>query len=215
MAGMRAWASGVVAATLMLGLGTAAVASTGDEGEIHVYSGPVEVTQSLTEGEALASLTSPPVTPVPGILELSTQVTPQCVACIEHSPAVTRVVSGPVLVQRRFVRYLTSAWAYSTGYTWSSTTTVTATVSSNIGVTASSIAASIGVSASRSQSYTVAVSIYSDRTRLSKLGLYSDYNRYYVKHRPSFITGTTPPAYRYTYLYSPRVNQYLITTYYG
>jgi hypothetical protein len=213
MARIRSCASWGVAATLTLGLATSAGASTGDEGESHVYSGPAEVTQSLTEREALATLTSPPVTLVPQIRDLSRQVTPRCIACVSHSPAVTQVVSGPVLIQRRFVKYLTSAWAYSTGYTWSSTTTVTATVSADIGVSASGIAGKIGVSASRSQSYTVAVSIYSDRTRLSKLGLYSDYNRYYVRHRPSYITGTTPPAYKYAYLYSPRVDQYLITTY--
>ncbi|MGK9220453.1 MULTISPECIES: hypothetical protein [unclassified Microbacterium] len=115
-------------------------------------------------------------------------------------------------LNKRFVRYLTGAWAYSTGYSWSTSTTASSTLSADIGVSASSASGSLGVSRSVTKTYGITVNIYADRKRMSKLGLYSDYNRYYVRSGVGY-GGASPKSWKYAYLYSPRTNQYLLTTY--
>lgn len=180
--------------------------------EVSEYSGPTEVYESMTEGEALADLGEMPglAAAIPTLAPDST-ATPTCIACVGGFRRETVRVSGPVRYNQRFVRYLTGSWVYSTGYTWSQSTTVSASLTASIGVDAKGVSSSIGVSASRTQSYSISVNIYANKSRLSKLGLYSDFNRYYVKSRT--VLGGKPSAWKYAYLYSPLANQYLLATY--
>lgn len=138
---------------------------------------------------------------------------PSCVAC--GAPVKKAVkVSGPVLISKKFVRYLTGAWAKSTGYSWSTSTTVGATISSGLGVTASVASSNIGVSASVTKSYSITVNIAASSSKYSKLGLASNYNRYYVKsawhQNGKPVAGAT---WTYGYLYSPTRDQFLVVYY--
>ncbi|GLI28447.1 hypothetical protein ARHIZOSPH14_26890 [Agromyces rhizosphaerae] len=193
-------------AVMVMGTGTAAWAAEDDTFE---YSGPTVVTEELTEAEAGVGSDEPPPGMVPTPIE-EVQL-PTCIACIGGAGTQTQKVSGPIRFNKKFVRYLTGAWVYSTGYTWSSSTTVSSTLTASIGVTAQGASSSIGVSSSKTQTYSISVNIYANKSKLSKLGLYSDFNRYYVRSR-SYV-GTSYSAWKYAYLYSPLANQYLITTY--
>lgn len=138
---------------------------------------------------------------------------PDCVVC--GAPVKRAVkVSGPVLVSKKFVRHLTGAWARSSGYSWSSSTTVGATVSSGLGVTAAGASSNIGVTASVTKSYSITVNIPASSSRYSKLGLASNFSRYYIKsawHQDGKpVAGAT---WTYGYLYSPTRDQFLIVYY--
>lgn len=140
-------------------------------------------------------------------------ITPTCIVC--GAPVMKAVkVSGPTLQQKKFVRYLTGAWARSTGYSWNSSTTVGATITSGMGVTASGASSNIGVSASVTKTYSITVNIAASSSKYSKLGLASDYNRYYVKsayhQNGKPVSGAT---WKYGYLSSPTKNQYLVVYY--
>lgn len=180
--------------------------STQNATTIETSTGEEAGTAQLTPG----TLELPGLAPAAPALSPSTS-TPACIACVGGFRRETVRVSGPVRYNKKFVRYLTGAWAYSTGYTWTSSTTVSATLTASIGATAQAVSSSIGVSASRTQSYSIGVNIYASKSKLSKLALYSDYNRYYVKSRT--VLGGKPSAWKYSYLYSPLANQYLLATY--
>lgn len=135
-----------------------------------------------------------------------------CISCAPGYVKYTKV-SGPVVISKRHVTYLTNAWAQSTGYQWTTTTTATASVQASISLDARSVTSQIGVTYSTSQSYSTTVNIWADRTRYSKLTLASDFNRYYVKRQvfnsSGSLIGTT-----YFYLYSPIPGrQFLIVKY--
>lgn len=124
----------------------------------------------------------------------------------------TQKVSGPTLTTKKFVRYLTSAWAPANNYTWGTTTTVNASLSASIGVSASSVSSTLGVTASATQSWSVSVSIPASSSRLSKLALLSDYNVYGVRSRQVWMG--VPTAWKSANLYSPRRGyQYLAVRY--
>lgn len=137
---------------------------------------------------------------------------PDCVVC--GAPVKRAVkVSGP-LVQKKFVRYLTGAWAKSTGYSWNSSTTVGATITSGLGVSAAGASSNIGVSGSVTKSYSITINIAASSSKYSKLGLASNYNRYYVKsawhQNGKPVAGAT---WTYGYLYSPTRDQFLVVYY--
>lgn len=139
--------------------------------------------------------------------------TPRCVVC--GAPVKRAVkVSGPVLVQKKFVKYLTEAWAKSTGYSWNSSTTVSATVSAGLGVSGPTASSNIGVSGTVTKSYSITVNIAASSTRYSKLGLASNYNKYRIKtayHQDGKpVAGAT---WTYGDLYAPTKDQYLIVYY--
>lgn len=138
---------------------------------------------------------------------------PDCVACGAPIKKATKV-SGPVLISRSFVRYLTGAWARSTGYSWSSATTVNATIDASVGISAAGASSNIGVSASATRSYSITVNIAASSSKYSKLGLASNFNRYYVKST-YYQNGMQLPgsAWTYGYLYSPTNDQYLVVYY--
>lgn len=181
-------------------------------GAVSEYTGPTDVYETMTEAEVLADLDALPMsTPVTTVLDAGSVSTPSCIACVGGVRQETVKVSGPTRYNKKFVRYLTGAWAYSTGYAWSSSTTVSATLSASIGVTAKAASGTLGVSATRTQSYSITVNIYASKSKLSKLALYSDYNRYYVKNRT--VLGGKPGSWKYGYLWAPLANQYLLATY--
>lgn len=138
---------------------------------------------------------------------------PDCIVCgVPQKKAVK--VSGPVLISKKFVRYLTGAWARSTGYSWSSSTTVSSTIDAGVGMSAAGASSNIGVSASVTKSYSITVNIAASSGKYSKLGLASNYNRYYVKSA-NHLNGKLLPGAKWTYgyLYSPTRDQYLVVYY--
>lgn len=138
---------------------------------------------------------------------------PDCIVCGVPVRKAVRV-SGPVLVPKKFVRYLTGAWARSTGYAWTSSTTVGATADASLGMSAAGASGDIGVSASVTKSYSITVNIAASSRKYSKLGLASNFHRYYVKSA-TFQNGKRLPSsrWRYGYLYSPTRDQYLVVYY--
>lgn len=137
---------------------------------------------------------------------------PDCIACVGGVSIKRTVTAGPYREYKRHIKYLTGAWAKSTGYNWSSTTTATATVdgSANIEL-ARALSASIGVSVSQSQSWSVGTDIYADRTRYSRLTLKSDVDRRTIKTTTT-LDGRT--STKYNTLRTPiRERQFLVVVY--
>lgn len=109
---------------------------------------------------------------------------------------------------------VTSPAPAATGYSWSQSTTVSASIDASVGVSAGNASGNIGVSASQTKSYSITVNIAASSTKYSKLGLASDYNRYYVKSAMHQDGKPLPGAtWSYGYLYSPTSNQYLVVYY--
>ncbi len=135
-----------------------------------------------------------------------------CIACVGGAGRQTRKVSGPVYVNKKFVRHLTGTWAKAGSYNWSKSTTVGASLTSSIGVSAKSVSGSLGVTSSYTATWSVGGTIPANKKRYSKLTLRSDYKRYYVKTRT--YVGKSYSSWKYSYLYSPvRGEQYLTVTY--
>lgn len=143
----------------------------------------------------------------------SATVTPQCVVC--GAPVKKAVkVSGPVLVQKKFVKYLTMAWAKSTGYSWNTSTTVNSSITAGLGITAPVAASNIGATVSVTRDYSITINIAASSSKYSKLGLASNYNRYRVK-TAYFQNGKPFSGATWTYgdLYTPTKDQYLVVYY--
>lgn len=216
MNSLRTATTSVLVATLVLtGMSTASAA----DDESFPYSGPSSVTGGMSETDALASISDMPSRPVrdPDLIDGFNPGSPgggdttNCIACIEPKKTETQKTAGPTLVKKRFVRYLTGAWANSTGYVWTKATAVTATLSASIDVGVGAVTDTLGVSKSRTQTYSIAVNIYASKSKLSKLGLYSDYQKYSVRTRTKWMGETS--AWKSATLYAPTANQYLIATY--
>lgn len=115
-------------------------------------------------------------------------------------------------VSKKFVRYLTGSWAYSNGYTWSNTNTTSVTGSGESSLAfAKEVAGKLGLSVSRSTSYSVAVSIPADVSKMSKLGFASDYTKYVYDYK-YYKDGTLKTSSRDTY-YAPEKDTYLLVYY--
>lgn len=204
----------LLSVVLVFGGGQATFASTAvdDEREpieiVESYDGPATLTESAPASDAV---------PVPSAgwtgVPKGAGAAIDCLICGDVPRRYTQKVSGPVLVKKKFVRYLTGAWAKSTGYAWSATTTVGATLSSNIGVSAASVSSSIGATASVSRSYSITVNIAASSSRYSKLGLASNFNRYYVRSGIGIDSAADVKSWKYSHLYSPTRDQYLVVYY--
>ncbi|MGV8911672.1 MAG: hypothetical protein ACOH14_03570 [Rhodoglobus sp.] len=212
---MRRIATMAMTAVFLFAGAAGASAATSDEVEsepLNVtvpYDGPANINDSADAptGDELESPGTDNKLDKPGEFGV------KCIVC--GVPSIkTFKISGPVLEQKKFVRYLTGAWAKSTGYSWSSSTTVGATVSAGLGVSATSASSNIGVSASVTKTYSITVNIAASSTRYSKLGLASNFNRYYVKsgtfQNGEMVAGT---SWKYGYLHAPTRDQYLIVYY--
>lgn len=140
---------------------------------------------------------------------------PTCVGCYARSWE-TQSTGSKVAQGQVFVRYLTSAWAKSSSYTWSKETSVSATLSASIGPGAGSVAGSLGLSVTRTQSWGVSVTIPTDPKKFSKLTLRSDYWKTPVRSRSvdkAFLKPTIYGSWKAATLMSPTNNQYLTVTY--
>lgn len=209
---MKKFTAIALSAVLILGGATAASASTDEDTEsepLHVsvpYNGPATIDDfaPAPSAQQLAEATE---------LSTSANISPQCIVCgVPQYKAVK--VSGPVLINKKFVRYLTGAWAKSTGYSWSESTTVGATISAGLGVSGQTASSNIGVTASVTKSYSITVNIAASSSKYSKLGLASNYNRYYVKsalHQNGKKLSSS--SWKYGYLYAPTKDQYLVVYY--
>lgn len=115
-------------------------------------------------------------------------------------------------VEKKFVKYLTSSWAMSNGYTWSKSNSTSISATGNVTLSFSKkIATALGLSISRTTSYSVAINIPADASRNSKLGFASDfteltYNYVYVHG------GTTDPGIVET-VNCPEEDTYLVVYY--
>lgn len=115
-------------------------------------------------------------------------------------------------VIKKFVKYLTGSWAYSDGYTWSKTNTTSVTGSGESTVEfAKQVAGKLGLSVSRSTSYSVAVSIPANKSKMSKLGFASDYTKYVYDYK-QYKDTTLITSSRDTY-YAPEKDTYLLVYY--
>lgn len=212
---MRKFAAIAVSVLLATAGASSASAATNDAPEpepLHVttpYDGPAYIDDSADAPSAdeLRFANAEDPADEPG------GIAPRCVVC--GAPVMKTVkVSGPVLVQKKFVKYLTGAWAKSTGYSWSESTTVSATISAGAGVSAASASSNIGVSASQTKNYSITVNIAASSSKYSKLGLASNFNRYSVKsamhQNGKLVPGAT---WKYGDLYSPTKDQYLVVYY--
>lgn len=132
-------------------------------------------------------------------------------ATIQSDTAVT-TVSGPTLVSKKFVKYLTSSWAKASSYTWGVSNSVSATISSTVGLSAAGISSALGLSHTVTTTYSVAITIPADSSRFSKLAFYSDYNKRYVKISTFNHDGVLYKT-EYTYYYQPLKNTYLAVAY--
>lgn len=166
-----------------------------------------------TPPPAPSTVTANSNTPNREVAAVSDPNSPDCIACGVPIRKATKV-SGPVLVSKKFVKYLTGAWARSTGYSWSSSTTVNSTIDASVGMSAAGASGNLGVSSSMTKTYSITVNIAASSNKYSKLGLASNFNRYYVKstvyQNGKQLAGA---AWTYGYLYSPTKDQYLIVYY--
>lgn len=141
-------------------------------------------TMALTDASSASADAVPPAPATVDAVTTSTSPTsneiatsedsnsPDCIVCgVPQKKAVK--VSGPVLISKKFVRYLTGAWARSTGYSWSSSTTVSSTIDAGVGMSAAGASSNLGVSASVTKSYSITVNIAASSGKYSKLGLAS------------------------------------------
>lgn len=107
---------------------------------------------------------------------------------------------------------MTGSWAYSDGYTWSKTNTTSVTGSGESTVEfAKQVAGKLGLSVSRSTSYSVAVSIPANKSKMSKLGFASDYTKYVYDYK-QYKDTTLITSSRDTY-YAPEKDTYLLVYY--
>lgn len=206
----------VIAISSVLVLSGGNMASATDEDPLdadpnHVtspYEGPTEVTDWADASSAV---------PLSGTSDQvdtdGPEIGTRCIVC--GAPVRKAVkVSGPTLISKKFVKYLTGAWAKSTGYSWSESTTVNSSIDASVGVSAGTASGNIGVSSSQTKSYSITVNIAASSSKYSKLGLASNFNRYYVKSAMHQNGKPLPgAAWAYGYLYSPTKDQYLVVYY--
>lgn len=160
-------ASVALSVALSLLLPQATLAYNSEEYDFYDEETPSEIGEGVETKGVLAPVEEPP-------MEI------QCIACIGQSTKVT-VTSGPTKVTKKFVRYLTGSWAPADKYTWSKTNTASSTLSADIGLTAKEISTKLGISNSSSTSYSTTISIPANKSKLSKLGFYADFNKRTVR----------------------------------
>ena len=116
--------------------------------------------------------------------------------------------TGDALLEEQFVKYLTSSWAKASSYTWSQTNTASWSISSGADATvASAVRVSLGLSASRSTSYSTAVTIEADSSKYSKLGFASDYFKQNYTYTMT-VDGTVARSEN-SYIKTPTIDTYV------
>lgn len=140
-------------------------------------------------------------------VEYDLEVGMKCIVC--GVPKYNIIKKSSPTKQKRFVRYLTGSWAKSDRYTWNKNQSASSTLSSDIGVTSSGVSSSLGVSNTVKTTYGVTVSIPANKSKLSKLGFYSDFNRRLITTQFSSYPHTVKSAYHY----APLKDTYLQVVY--
>ncbi|WP_146259734.1 hypothetical protein [Paenibacillus silvae] len=104
---------------------------------------------------------------------------------------------------------MTSYWSKADKYNWTETTTTTWSVSGGPSADAlSKIKTVLNLSVSKSKAYAVGISIPANPAKESKLGLFGDFNRYYVKMSDALERDVS-----YHNVSEPTDVQYLIVVY--
>lgn len=117
------------------------------------------------------------------------------------------------LVTARFVKYLTASWATSDHYVWTETNTVSYVLNDTITANlAQQVIRALGLSISRTTSYSVAIYIPADASRLSKLYFASDFTQVYYDKYYTYLTN--PESYLGEgSLLAPEEDTYLLVEY--
>ncbi|KMK91846.1 hypothetical protein [Rossellomorea marisflavi] len=133
-----------------------------------------------------------------------------CIACVGGVTYTVKTNSGPTKVSKKFVKYLTGSWAYSDKYTWSKSNSASATVSADLNLSAKDISSKLGVSATKTTTYSTTVSIPANKSKLSKLAFYSDFDKrnVTVTRKIGKVNSTKRGDH-----YSPRKDTYLLVSY--
>jgi len=122
------------------------------------------------------------------------------------------VATGESNISKRFVKYLTGSWAKAASYTWSKSNSASWSISaSTTADVAESVRATLGLSASRTTTYSVAITIPATKTKYSKLGFASDYFRQNYKY--TMTVGGQQTQSHTGYIDTPTKNSYLIVYY--
>lgn len=116
-----------------------------------------------------------------------------------------------------FVEYLTAHWAPTSSYTWSESTSVSWSYSGDA-VICERIQLTLGLSKTRTTTYSVAVEIPADSSRMSKLALYNDFflQKYYVDRDIYDLEGqivNTQENFDSGETYTPTEDSYLYVCY--
>lgn len=83
------------------------------------------------------------------------------------------------LVLQQFVRYLTESWAPASQYVWSKSNTASMSLSGSSSLSfAQKVVSQVGLSISRTTTYSVAITIPADSSKLSRLGFASDFDKF-------------------------------------
>ncbi|MDO4555974.1 MAG: hypothetical protein Q4B70_12625, partial [Lachnospiraceae bacterium] len=113
---------------------------------------------------------------------------------------------------KKFIRYLTDAWAKASSYTYKKSVSVGVTVDlSGEKSFAKKVIAKLGLAVSASKSFEIGISIPADKTKYSKLSLLNDQYKVIYKHKyyeGDKLTKTTKVT-----AYSPTKDFYLTPRY--
>lgn len=116
-------------------------------------------------------------------------------------------------LSKQFIRYLSSSWAKTDGYTWTQTNTASMSFSGSASLSfAQKVALQAGLSLSRSTSYSLGTHIPADASKYSKLGFASDMIRLMYRYKVYNAAGVCTTSTIDT-ITSPTVDSYLIVYY--
>ena len=136
-------------------------------------------------------------------------ISPSCIACISGQWNLTTLSTGK---EFRLEKYLIDAWTKAQYYNWSESTTTTLSFSAGLTFDVTEkIKNTYNLQSSRTKTYGVTVNIPADSTKWSKLGLFGDFNRRYVK--AEYVRLNSILDTQLGYSYEPTNDQYIMVVY--
>jgi len=120
------------------------------------------------------------------------------------------IANGHSTLTKQHVRYLTSSWAYASSYTWSNSNTATWSFTGSSDV-ATKVRTTLGLSYSRTTSYSVAINIPANSSKLSKLSFASDFFKQNYKY--FMYTNNVVTVSQNSYVKTPLADTYLLVKY--
>ena len=120
------------------------------------------------------------------------------------------IANGHSTLSQQHVRYLTSSWAYASSYTWSKSNTATWSFTGSSDV-ATKVRTTLGLSYSRTTSYSVAINIPANSSKLSKLSFASDFFKQNYKY--FMYTNNVVTVSQNSYVKTPLADTYLLVKY--